>query len=112
MLRDQADGAAIPQRLGLSAVLGETHARYPGGAYSARLRHVVRLEVTAGNVPAQIRWDGTSGIRRTVRGSCRVAHRLGSDAELFSSCVCLADLQYVDGLRELAGAPGAAAQLT
>jgi hypothetical protein len=31
--------------------------------------------------------------------------------EPFSSCVCLADLQYVDGLGELAGAPGAAAEL-
>jgi hypothetical protein len=31
--------------------------------------------------------------------------------ERFSSCVCLADLQYVDGLGELAGAPGAAAEL-
>jgi hypothetical protein len=26
MLRDQADGAAVPQPLGLSAVPGETHA--------------------------------------------------------------------------------------
>ena len=33
-------------------------------------------------------------------------------SEPFSSSVCLADLQYVDGLRELAGAPGAAAELT
>jgi hypothetical protein len=31
--------------------------------------------------------------------------------EPFSSCVCLADLQCVDGLGELAGAPGAAAEL-
>jgi hypothetical protein len=30
--------------------------------------------------------------------------------EPFSSCVCLADLQCVDGLGELAGAPGAAAE--
>jgi len=30
--------------------------------------------------------------------------------EPFSSCVCLADLQYVDGLGELPGAPGAAAE--
>ena len=44
MLRDQADGAAVSQPLGLSVVLGETHARYPGGAYSACLRHAVRLE--------------------------------------------------------------------
>ena len=36
-----------------------------------------------------------------------VAHH----TEPFSSCVCLADLQYVDGLGELAGAPGAAAEL-
>ena len=35
-----------------------------------------------------------------------------ANTEPFSSCVCLADLQYVDGLCELAGAPGAAAQLT
>ena len=89
MLRDQADGAAVPRPLGLSTILGETHTRYPGGAYSGRLRHAVRLEVPAGNVPAQVRWDGTSGTRRTassaarrtVRGSCRVAHRLGSDAD-------------------------------
>src|SRR6266567_3964517 len=31
--------------------------------------------------------------------------------EPFSSSVCLAYLQYVDGLGELAGAPGAAAEL-
>ena len=31
--------------------------------------------------------------------------------EPFSSRLCLAELQYVDGLGELAGAPGAAAQL-
>ncbi len=31
--------------------------------------------------------------------------------ERFSSGVCLADLQYVDGLGELPGAPGAAAEL-
>ena len=35
--------------------------------------------------------------------------RAGS--EPFSSCVCLADVQYVDGLGELSGAPGAAAEL-
>src|SRR5579871_3962518 len=28
------------------------------------------------------------------------------------SCLCLADLQYVDGFGELPGAPGAAAELT
>ncbi len=33
------------------------------------------------------------------------------EIEPFSSCVCLADLQYVDGLGELSGAPGAAAEL-
>src|SRR5580693_7826161 len=33
------------------------------------------------------------------------------DIEPFSSCFGLADLQYVDGLGELAGAPGAAAEL-
>ena len=41
-----------------------------------------------------------------------VTHVLrGLVSEPFSSCVCLADLQYVDGLGELAGAPGAAAEL-
>ena len=35
----------------------------------------------------------------------------GTPIEPFSSCVCLADLQYVDGLGELSGAPGAAAEL-
>jgi hypothetical protein len=39
------------------------------------------------------------------RGTARII-------EPFSSSACLADLQYVDGLRELAGAPGAAAELT
>ena len=34
-----------------------------------------------------------------------------SISEPFSSCVCLAGLQNVDGLGELAGAPGAAAEL-
>ena len=33
------------------------------------------------------------------------------DSEPFSSWLCLMDLQYVDGLGELAGAPGAAAEL-
>ena len=33
------------------------------------------------------------------------------DSEPFSSCVCLANLQNVDGLGELPGAPGAAAEL-
>ena len=32
-------------------------------------------------------------------------------SEPFSSCICLADLQNVDGLGELAGAPRAASQL-
>ena len=36
---------------------------------------------------------------------------IGNYTEPFSSCVCLADLQYVDGLGELSGAPGAAAEL-
>ena len=36
---------------------------------------------------------------------------LAANNEPFSSCVCLADLQYVDGLGELSGAPGAAAEL-
>src|SRR5580693_312240 len=34
-----------------------------------------------------------------------------SSTEPFSSCICLADLQNVDGLGELAGAPRAASQL-
>ena len=36
MLRDQADGAAVPKPLGFPTVLGEIHALYPGGAYNAR----------------------------------------------------------------------------
>jgi hypothetical protein len=35
----------------------------------------------------------------------------GTDNEPFPSWLCLANLQYVDGLRELTGAPGAAAEL-
>ena len=32
-------------------------------------------------------------------------------SEAFPSCLCLAGLQYVNGLGELPGAPGAAAEL-
>ena len=39
MLKDQADGAAVPPAPGLSTDLSETHARYPGSAHSARPRH-------------------------------------------------------------------------
>src|SRR6185437_3065425 len=38
-------------------------------------------------------------------------HWLLSDTEAFPSCLCLAGLQYVNGLGELAGTPGAAAEL-
>ena len=41
----------------------------------------------------------------------RGALKRGVENEPFSSCVCLADLQYVDGLGELPGAPRAATQL-
>jgi hypothetical protein len=60
MLRDQADGAPIPQPPGPSTVLGKPHARYPGVAHGVRLRHAAHLQVPAGDVPAQIRRDGTS----------------------------------------------------
>jgi hypothetical protein len=36
----------------------------------------------------------------------------GDSTERFSSCLCLADLQYADGLGELASAPATAAELT
>jgi hypothetical protein len=63
MLRDQADGAAVPQppafpQFSASPMPDILVAR------TARLRHAVYLEVTAGNVPAQIRRDGASGTRR------------------------------------------------
>ena len=41
-----------------------------------------------------------------------VADMLEKDKEAFPSWLSLAGLQYVDGLGELAGAPGAAAELT
>src|SRR5690348_7727827 len=46
--------------------------------------------------------------RRLAWCSIRTARRVN---EAFSSCLCLAGLQYVDGLGELPGAPGAAAEL-
>jgi WD40 repeat protein len=55
--------------------------------------------------------------RGAPRSTLAIAHiggglSLWSVTQLaFSSCVCLVDLQYVDGLGELAGAPGAAAEL-
>jgi hypothetical protein len=83
--------AAFPSPLppGPSAVLGKPHVRYCGVAHGVRLRRAAHLQVPAGDVPAQIRPDGTSGTRRTassaarrtVRGSCRVAHRLGPGAD-------------------------------
>ena len=50
--------------------------------------------------------------RRTARQSFRKFADIEVDIEPFPSWLCLADLQYVDGLGELAGAPGAAAELT
>jgi len=43
--------------------------------------------------------------------NCVIFHTTLELTEPFSSSVCLAYLQYVDGLGELAGAPGAAAEL-
>jgi hypothetical protein len=41
----------------------------------------------------------------------RRVERVGRDSEAFPSCLCLVGLQYVNGLGELAGTPGAAAEL-
>src|SRR5262249_55026755 len=87
--RDQADGAAVGSARSLSTVLGETGARYAGSASRARLPHTAYLEVTVRNAQGQIsevagsgtRRTAGSAARRTVRGSCRVAHRLGPDAD-------------------------------
>jgi hypothetical protein len=54
---------------------------------------------------------GSYGSRGLVGASCMLLRIRRVDTEPFSSGVCSAGLQYLDGLGELPGAPGAAAQL-
>ena len=56
----------------------------------------------------------SSPVPGTVRvtGPSTDTYRTVGMTEPFPSWLCLANLQYVDGLGKLAGAPGAAAELT
>jgi hypothetical protein len=97
--------------------------RFPGGAKELLMENRFEVAVGAGTMRAASspalcfphRWT-PEGV--TVKADFTGGHLLHLAAagcvlkEAFSSCLCLAGLQYVDGLRELAGAPGTAAQLT
>ena len=74
MLRDHVGGAPVLQPPGPSTVLCKPHARYSGVARGVRLRYAAHLQVPAGDVPAQIRRDGTR--------ACPVDHGTGSRSQI------------------------------
>jgi hypothetical protein len=81
----------------------------PGLVSSGAASHPMASPATAA-ASARTRFSAisTAAARRPEAGS-PLRIRGAADTEPFPSCLCVADLEYADGLGELPGAPGAAA---